>query len=390
MKPIYFDNASTSSPKAPGVAEAIRDFFEAGSYNIARGHYEGAEAEGLKVLNVRRAAARYFSFPSFRHLVFTSNITHSLNTVLKGVLRPGDHALCSAMEHNAVMRPLEQLRQTGVLYDAVPCDRFGRMDPADLEAMIRPETRLVVMTAASNICGTCLPWREVSEICHDRGLFFVLDTAQAAGLLPFSLESFHCDAFCFTGHKGLLGPQGIGGILFSERMAEACVPLISGGTGSFSDSEEVPALLPDRFEAGTLNLPGIIGLGAAIDYLNTEKPLQAYTHELRLTRLFLEGIEEIASSRPVRILGLGSDSCDPGKAERMAVVSLDFPEKDNASLAFALEKEVGVMTRCGLHCAPRAHKTLGTFPQGTVRFSFGRANTEEEVSTVLDGIRRLL
>lgn len=422
MKPsdskcIYLDQASTSSPKAPGVARVMSDFLESGGYNISRGHYQGAEAAGLAVLDARKAVARFFHFPAYRRVVFTNNITHSLNLVLKGFLRPGDRVICSSMEHNAMMRPLRQLEKIGVIVEEVPNDAQGRWPLEAVQEALKKPARALAMTAASNVCGTVLPFREVAKLCHEAGTAFILDTAQVAGTLPLDAAELGCDALCFTGHKGLLGPQGIGGVLFSELMAEECSPLISGGTGSFSDSEELPPLLPDRFEAGTQNLPGILGLGAALAYLeglNAEAQAEGSpateavpgtrsafeqaqkglwkiaAAELALCRRFLEGAEALSERLPLRILGLPSSSCQLEKEERVAVVSLDFPEHDNARVAWLLDQNYGIMTRTGLHCAPQAHKTLGSFPRGSVRFSFGGTNTGEEVDAALAALEEIL
>lgn len=418
LKRIYLDQASTSSPKAPGVARVMSDFLESGGYNISRGHYQGAEAAGLAVLDARKAVARFFHFPAFRRVIFTNNITHSLNLVLKGFLRPGDRVICSTMEHNAMMRPLRQLEKSGVIVDEVPNDTQGRWPLEAVREALKKSARALTMTAASNVCGTVLPFRDVAKLCHEAGTAFILDTAQVAGTLPLDAAELGCDALCFTGHKGLLSPQGIGGVLFSERMAEVCSPLISGGTGSFSDSEELPPLLPDRFEAGTQNLPGILGLGAALAYLeglNAEAQAESSpaaeavpgSHrsafeqaqrglwkiavaELALCRRFLEGAEALSERLPLRILGLPSSSCQAEKEERVAVVSLDFPKHDNARVAWLLDQNYGIMTRTGLHCAPQAHKTLGSFPRGSVRFSFGGTNTVEEVDAALAALEEIL
>lgn len=416
-KRIYLDQASTSSPKAPGVARVMSDFLESGGYNISRGHYQGAEAAGLAVLDARKAVARFFHFPAYRRVVFTNNITHSLNLVLKGFLRPGDRVICSSMEHNAMMRPLRQLEKSGVIVEEVPNDAQGRWPLEAVQEALKKPARALAMTAASNVCGTVLPFREVAKLCHEAGTAFILDTAQVAGTLPLDAAELGCDALCFTGHKGLLGPQGIGGVLFSELMAEECSPLISGGTGSFSDSEELPPLLPDRFEAGTQNLPGILGLGAALAYLeglNAEAQAEGSpateavpgtrsafeqaqkglwkiaAAELALCRRFLEGAEALSERLPLRILGHPSSSCQLEKEERVAVVSLDFPEHDNARVAWLLDQNYGIMTRTGLHCAPQAHKTLGSFPRGSVRFSFGGTNTGEEVDAALAALEEIL
>lgn len=404
---IYFDNASTSSPKAEGLGQVIAAYFEAGGYNIGRGHYPGAEETALGVLGARKSLARYFNFPNFRNVIFTNNITHSLNLVLKGLLRPGDEVITSSVEHNAVMRPLYQLATKGVKLQVADCQETGQLDPARVEALISPQTRALVFTGASNVSGTALPLVDLGEIARRRGIFYVIDAAQIAGHLPLDTQAFQADAFCFTGHKGLKGPQGIGGVLLSDELASVMDPLIAGGTGSFSDSEEMPPHLPDRFEAGTLNLPGILGLGYAVNLLlKQEDPFASYEHEMQLTQAFLQGVEDTWPLDQVKALGLGLEACQAsldllGQARRAGlaklrelpprfpVVSLDFLSQDNAEITFALENDYGIMTRTGLHCAPRAHQTFGSFPEASVRFSFGPKNTQEEVEYCLQALQKI-
>lgn len=378
---IYFDNGSTSFPKAPGVAEAVGGLIASGAFNINRGGYAGAYEVAGAVFETRELLCRMFGFlGECKNAVFTPSVTYALNMILKGWLRPGDHVVTTSMEHNAVMRPLVQLQKAGVRFDAAQADERGVLDPEKIEALIRPETRAVVMTAASNVCGTLMPLREVGEICARRGVRFIVDSAQAAGLFPLSMTELHIDALTFTGHKSLLGPQGIGGMILRTDLAEEIEPLVSGGTGSMSDSEEVPPFLPDRFEPGTLNLPGIIGLHTALLFLQETGIDTLREHDLRLTARFLDGVRELPHTR---VVGL------PGVEGRAPIVSLDFGTLDNAEVAYTLDSRYGVMTRCGLHCAPRAHKSLGTFPQGTVRFAFGYGNTESEVDQCLDALKEI-
>ena len=244
MEKIYFDNGSTSFPKAPGVGDAIRDIIEHGAYNINRGGYEGAYEVANMVLTTREQLCRLFHFSESRNVVFTPSITYSLNYVIKGLLKPGDHVIVSSMEHNGMMRPLVQMAHQGVTFDAAQADRDGVLDPQKVEDLIRPNTRAVMMLHASNLCGTMLPIQQVGEICARHGLIFVVDTAQTAGVFPIDMEKMHIDALCFTGHKGLRGPQGVGGMLLRDELCSQMTPLISGGTGSRSDSEEVPDFMP--------------------------------------------------------------------------------------------------------------------------------------------------
>lgn len=380
MERIYLDNASTSFPKAPGTAEAMYDYVKSCGCNVSRGGYDEAyQAEEL-VLDTRQRLTRLFHGPDCRNVVFTKNITESLNVLLKGLLHSGDHVLVSAMEHNAVMRPLTQLAARGIAFDRVPCGPDGSLRTEELAGLLRPETRAVVMLHASNVCGTLLPAAEVGAFCRDHGLLFVLDTAQTAGAFPIDMEAMHIDALAFTGHKGLLGPQGIGGFILRPELARRMEPLLSGGTGSVSHSEEVPAFMPDRFEAGTLNLPGIMGLHAALVWLEREGIHRIRQHELALTARFLEGLRDIPRLRAVG---------RRGPKGRAAVVSVACEGIDPAFLADALGREYGVLTRVGLHCAPNAHRTLGTYPAGTVRFSFGPWNTEAHADAALAALREL-
>lgn len=381
MKRIYFDNASTAFPKAPGVAEAVYQFMSGDAYNINRGNYTESYDVAFRVLETREKLAVFFHAPKSKNVIFTSGVTQSLNMVLKGTFHSGDHLLCSSVEHNALMRPLAQMKKTGTTFDAVVCQPDGSLNPKDLEAMIRPNTKAVIITAASNVCGTFLPLQEISEICNRYQLLFILDAAQMAGPFPIDFQALGLDVLAFPGHKGLRGPQGIGGMILSDRIAEIMEPLISGGTGSTSDSEEMPAFLPDRFEAGTMNLPGIIGLAAAMDYLLKQPEGSIATHELQRTQQFLVGLQRLPQ---IRMIGR-QDTLN-----RAPVVSIDTLARDPAEIAFQLENEFGIMTRVGLHCAPRAHKTLGTFPQGTIRFSFGPENTSEEVEFCLRSLEQIL
>ena len=381
MEKIYFDNGSTSWPKAPGVPEAMAKLLAQGAFNINRGNYEGAyEIEGM-VLDTREQLARLFHAPDSRGVVFTPNVTYSLNFFLKGFLHSGDHIVVTGLEHNAVMRPLEQLKEIGVSYDIAPVDREGNLRAEDLEACIQKNTRAVLVTHASNVCGTVVPIQEIGELCAGRGLIFGVDTAQTAGTLDIDMEKWGIDFLAFTGHKGLLGPQGIGGFLISERLDKEMSPLIAGGTGSLSDSLIMPGNLPDKYESGTMNLPGIIGLHAALSYLEDTGLDRIHRRKMELTEYFLQKLRGISGIRIV-----GRNNCE----NRVAVVSLDFQTRDNAVAAFELEQKAGIMTRVGLHCAPVAHRSLGTFPGGTVRFAFSAVNREEEIDKCIEAIYKIV
>ena len=377
-KKIYFDNGSTSYPKAPGVAEAMSNLIEQGAFNINRGNYEGAYEVAAMVLETRELLAELFHAESSRQVVFTPGITHSLNYVIKSLLKAGDHVLVSGLEHNAVMRPLCQMEKQGVTYEVVPTDQEGMVKSSDVERMIRKETKAIIVLHASNVCGTVVPIEEIGALCKKYGVFFIVDTAQSAGTLPIDMQKSNIDFLAFTGHKGLLGPQGIGGFLISERLDKELEPLIAGGTGSISDSLEMPNMLPDKYESGTLNLPGIIGLHAALSYIKEVGLETIHGKKMELTQYFLEALKQFPE---IRVVGR------PGLEDRVAVVSLDFLQADNAVVAFELESEYGIMTRVGLHCAPVAHKSLATYPQGTVRIAFSASNTKEEIDVLINALK---
>lgn len=382
---IYFDQASTSFPKAPGVAKAMYAYLTSLGTNVNRGCYEDAYAAEETVFNTRKLLAQLFHFPLTKNVILTGNITQSLNMLLKGLLRPGDHVLVSSMEHNAVMRPLVQLSKDGISFDRIPCRRDGTMILEQAEAMIRPSTKAIITLHASNVCGTHMPLAELGDICHRHHLFFLADTAQTAGIFPLDMEQLHIDGLAFTGHKGLRGPQGTGGFLISGQLADQMEPLISGGTGSVSHTEEVPSFLPDRFEPGTPNLPGIFGLHAALKELTPFSMEQIRTKELSLTGYFLEKLMELdPSEKHIRIIGRKELSM------RSAVVSIQTLDEDMASVAWHLDHDYHIMTRVGLHCAPNAHKTLGTYPAGTIRFSFGPQNTNDEIDFCIRALKEIL
>ena len=378
---IYFDNGSTSWPKAPGVQEAVSELLKNGAFNINRGNYAGAYEVESVVLETRDQLVQLFHGTDSRNVIFTPGITYSLNYFIKGFLKTGDHVLVSGLEHNAVMRPLEQMKLAGVDYDIVPVDEEGNLDPEDLRERIRINTKAVIMTHASNVCGTVVPIREIGSICKEYGLFFAVDTAQSAGTLPVDMQECQIDFLAFTAHKGLLGPQGIGGFLISERLDKKMEPYIAGGTGSQSDSLLMPDYMPDKYESGTMNLPGIIGLHASLDYIREQGLKAIHDKKMELTEYLLNEVKRIPQ---VRIVGRKDVQ------DRVAVVSLDFLTIDNAVAAFELEQECGVMTRVGLHCAPAAHQSLHTFPQGTVRFAFSASNTFSEIDRCVEGILKIL
>ena len=385
MNRIYLDQASTSFPKAPGVAQAMMDYLTMNGVNVNRGCYSSAYSAEEVIYETRQLLAELFHFSKCKNVIFTPNVTTSLNFILKGFLKPGDHILVSAMEHNAVMRPVVQLASSGISFDRIPCRTDGSMILEKVEELIRPETKAIVTLHASNVCGTRMPLDALGEICQRHQLYFVVDSAQTAGIVPINMDKMHIDALAFTGHKGLRGPQGTGGFLVSQELAEQMEPLISGGTGSVSHTEEIPNFMPDRFESGTPNLPGIYGLHEALLYLKTHSLQAINEKELSLTGYFLEQLQTLDDTgRHIRIIG------KKDLTDRNAVVSIQTPKIDMSQVAWQLDNEYGVMTRVGLHCAPNAHKTLGTYPAGTIRFSFGPENTKNELDFAIQGLKKIL
>lgn len=385
MNRIYLDQASTSFPKAPGVAQAMMDYLTMNGVNVNRGCYSSAYSAEEVIYETRQLLAELFHFSKCKNVIFTPNVTTSLNFILKGFLKPGDHILVSAMEHNAVMRPVVQLASSGISFDRIPCRTDGSMILEKVEELIRPETKAIVTLHASNVCGTRMPLDALGEICQRHQLYFVVDSAQTAGIVPINMDKMHIDALAFTGHKGLRGPQGTGGFLVSQELAEQMEPLISGGTGSVSHTEEIPDFMPDRFESGTPNLPGIYGLHEALLYLKTHSLQAINEKELSFTGYFLEQLQALDDTgRHIRIIG------KKDLTDRNAVVSIQTPEIDMSQVAWQLDNEYGVMTRVGLHCAPSAHKTLGTYPAGTIRFSFGPENTKNELDFAIQGLKKIL
>lgn len=374
---VYLDNAATSYPKAPGVASAMADYVEKVGATINRSSYASAQEAGLVTLSLRERLCRLFNHPDPTHAVLTPGATAGLNMVIKGLLRPGDHCLVSSMEHNAVMRPLVQLEREGVAFERIPCDAQGRLRLEALPGMIKLNTRLVVMAHGSNVCGTVQDAEAVGKICRERGVPFALDAAQTAGHIEVDFERFGLAALVVPGHKGLLGPQGIGALLLDADFARRLTPLVAGGTGSASDSEELPDWMPDRFESGTPNMPGVYGWEAALGWLENTGIETLENHEKTLSKRFLEGIYGLKN---VKLYGA---TVPEG---RTGVFSVGFLNCDNAEAAWRLEREFGILTRCGLHCAPSAHKTLGSFPEGSVRFSTGWANTEADIDAALSAI----
>ncbi len=374
---IYLDNAATSFPKPPQVSEAIVDLLAHRAGNPGRSGHALAVAAQAAVADTRRLLASLFGAPDPSRVIFALNATDALNVALWGLLRPGDRVVTTSVEHNAVVRPLSALAERSVAVARVPCAPDCTLDVDDLaRALEAAPTRLVAMTHASNVCGTILPVREAAA--HRHGAVFLLDAAQTAGVLPIDVVEMGIDLLAFPGHKGLLGPTGTGGLYVSPDVRLA--PLRQGGTGTRSEEERQPEGLPEALEAGTVNTVGIAGLGAALRVLQGRGLASIQAHEAALATRLLAGLGDIPG---VRVHGTG----DP--LRQVAVVSITVEGWEPVDLGAALDSAFGIAVRPGLHCAPIAHRTLGTFPLGTVRLSPGISTTEDEIDQTLAALRAL-
>ncbi len=381
MRSLYLDNAATAFPKAPGVAKSMANYLTNVGCNVNRGAYQSSfEAENI-VFETRELVCELFNYEKAENVVFTKNITESLNVLIKGLLKDGDHVIVSSMEHNAVMRPINALKRRNVSYSTVPCNKVGELNAEDIKKYIKTNTKAVIMTQASNVCGTILELEKAGEICKDNDLFFIIDTAQSAGFLNINFKKLNADAIAFTGHKGLLGPQGMGGFVAGDKIIENMNTFIEGGTGSLSEHEIQPDYMPDKFEGGTLNIPGIYGLNTSLKYLLKRTIDVIREEELIIVERFLNKAMNISGLELI-----GKKTIEG----RTGAVSVIFPGEDNGQIAHKLNKNYGIMTRSGLHCAPSAHKTLGTFPNGTVRFGFSHFNKIEDVDYAIDSINKAL
>lgn len=374
---IYLDNAATTLKKPPRVAQAVAEAIGTLG-NGARGAH-GASLDSSRVIyGARERLAALFGCARPDHVVMTSNATEALNIAICGLICPGDHVVTTALEHNSVLRPLYRLEaEAGVKLDIVPADRLGRIDYADFARLIRPGTRAVVCTHASNLTGALVDIPRVAAVAHENGAYLIVDAAQTAGTMPVDMRALGVDILCFTGHKGLMGPQGTGGLCIREGVELR--PLTVGGTGVQTYSREQPRQLPTLLEAGTRNGHGIAGLSAAVDFILQTGPERIRAREAALTERFCAGVSRIPG---VTVYG-GTT------AARAAIVSINLENADSGAVADALWQEYGIAVRAGAHCAPLLHKALGTTVQGAVRFSFSYFTTEEEIDAALRAVEAL-
>jgi cysteine desulfurase/selenocysteine lyase len=381
MDPLYFDNAATSWPKPEATSAAMEKFLRESGGSPGRSGHRLSIAAGRTVLEAREAMAALIGADDPLRIVFTKNATEALNIALRGFLRPGDHVITSSMEHNSVMRPLRQLEADGVALSVLPCSGRGELDPGTIQPAIQSRTRMMVLTHASNVTGTILPIAEAARIAHDHGIAVCIDAAQTAGALPIHVKEQGIDLLAFTGHKSLFGPPGTGGLYIASGLEEQLRPLMAGGTGSRSEFEDQPAFLPDKFEAGTPNSVGLAGLGAGVSWLLARGVETVRSHETALTARFIEGLREIPG---ITLYGPEDPSL------KTAVVSFNIAGLEPSEAALALDERFDILSRPGLHCAPAAHRTIGTFPRGTVRFGFGPFNTPDQIDRALEALRSLV
>ena len=376
-KLIYLDNAATTLHKPPQVAEAVKQaILTAG--NAARGAHGASMQASRTVFETRQKLARLLGCPQADHVVFTANSTMALNIAITGILSPGDHAISTDLEHNSVLRPLYALHEQGVALSFVPAYKQGRVRYEDFASLFRPNTKAVICTHASNLTGNMLDLACIAAMAHEHGALLVVDASQTAGAVPIDMTAMGVDVLCFTGHKGLMGPQGTGGLCI--RPGVEIRPLLRGGSGVHSFDRQQPAAYPTRLEAGTLNSHGIAGLDAAVDYLLSEGVAAIEKREQALMRRFYENVCDIDG---VQVYG------DFAAPQRAAIVALNIRDYDSAEIADVLFADYGIATRPGAHCAPRMHQALGTVQQGAVRFSFSVFNTEDEVDAAIQAVREL-
>ncbi len=378
---IYFDNAATSWPKPPGVAEVMVHFLNDVGANPGRAAHRRAIEAGRIVYGAREAVADLFNVADPLRVVFGANVTETLNLALLGYLAPGDHVITSSMEHNSMMRPLRALEREGVELTVVPCSPEGFLDLDDVETAIRANTVMMALNHASNVVGTLLPVAEAGRLARAHDLLLLVDAAQTAGAYPIDVQEEDIDLLAFTGHKSLGGPMGTGGLVIGERVDVARLdPLMRGGTGSNSEREVQPDFLPDMCESGTPNAVGLAGLAAGIRWVRERGVEAIRAHEVSLTRALIDGLVDIPG---VTVYG-GLDA-----QRQTATVSFNVDAKSPSEVGLRLDDEYGILCRVGLHCAPAAHKTMGTFPEGTVRFGLSAFNTREEVDTALNAVAEL-
>ncbi|HYE83093.1 MAG TPA: aminotransferase class V-fold PLP-dependent enzyme [Clostridia bacterium] len=375
---IYLDNAATTFPKPEAVYRAVDDCLRNYCANPGRGGHKLSLQSGRVLLEARELLVDLFNTGSAENIILTHNATESLNLALKGFLKKGAHVITTSMEHNSVMRPLKALEKIGIETTIVQCSEKGELNIRDIEKEIRKETVLIAATHASNVVGTILPIADIGALAKSFGLEFLVDASQTAGAYDIDVQKMNISMLAFTGHKSLMGPQGTGGLYIKKDLE--LEPMKEGGTGSRSESLYQPEIIPDRYESGTHNTPGIAGLCAGINYINEKGMNIIRAHEQELLSCFLGGLQDI---KKVKIYGTKD------VYKKVPVVSINIGDVGSSEISYILDQTFDIATRSGLHCAPMAHRTIGTLEQGTVRFSFGYLNTKEEINTALSAIEHI-
>ena len=366
---VYLDNASTSFPKPKVMADAMYDYIINVGGNSGRGNYSNSYESNKLILLTREKIADFFNYNKSENVIFTNNITSSLNILIKGILKQNDHVISTTLEHNSVLRPLfECSNLLNVNVDLVNSSKDGF-----IKNKINKNTKLVIISHASNVVGSIQNIEEIGAICKENNIFFIIDTAQTAGMIKVDMQRCNANAIAFTGHKSLLGPQGIGGFIIDDSLNDECSSILSGGTGSLSHSLNQPNFLPDKFECGTLNSPGIVGLYNSIDFINKEGLETIYSKNFYLRSKLYEGMLNIDG---IKLYG------NTDFSKYTTCISFNYKSFDPAEVSYFLECN-GIKTRSGLHCAPLAHKSIESYPGGTIRFSLGYFNTEEEIDYTL-------
>lgn len=379
---IYLDNASTTFPKPKNVVDSIYNFLTNIGGNPGRSNHNNALQTNRLLFEAREIISDFFNYNSIENVVFTNNITTSLNILINGSLIDGDHVITSSMEHNSVLRPLINLQNKGVIdLDIVDADKFGFISVDNIKNKIKANTKMIVLSQASNVTGSIQPIKEIGALCKSKNIFFILDSAQGAGVLDINFTDLNLSALAFTGHKSLFGPQGIGGFIIDDNLNNVCMPYILGGTGSLSHSLDQPDFLPDKFESGTLNMPGIVGLVEGINFIKNEGINTIYDKNKFLRDYF---INEISNMKDIILYE------DINNSNYTSCISFNVNNIDTAELSFALDNDFGIKNRSGLHCAPLAHKTIGSFPSGTVRLSLSYFNEKSDISYTIDCINKII
>lgn len=382
MNNIYLDNASTTFPKPKNVTDSIYNFLTNIGGNPGRSNHDNGLQSNRLLLETREVISNFFNFNKAENVIFTNNITTSLNILINGCAKNGDHIITSSMEHNSVLRPLLNLKENNIIeLDIVNADPFGFINIEDFKKKIKHNTKYIILTQASNVVGSIQPIKEISLLCKNNNIHFILDTAQGAGVLDIDFKELNLSALAFTGHKSLFGPQGIGGFIISDELNNICNPYILGGTGSLSHSLVQPDFLPDKFESGTLNMPGIIGLLEGIKFIESEGLNTIYEHNKFLRDLLVSKLKDINNIILYE---------DINNKNYTSCISFNSKNIDTAELSYILDADFGIKNRSGLHCAPLAHKTIGSFPTGTVRLSLSYFNSKKDIDYTIDCINKII